>query len=48
MLFLLILGHFLCSVAGSITFSSNLSNFEEEEKMGCTKGVQKVNKNLQK
>ena len=32
MLFLLILGHFWCSVITSVTFSSNLSDFEKNPK----------------
>ena len=35
-LFVLILGHFLCSVETSVIFSSNRSNFENNKKKICT------------
>ena len=48
MLLLLILGHFWCSVVISITFSSNLSNFEKKSKKNKKKPKQipKIYKNL--
>ena len=46
-LFVLILGHFWCSVVTSVTLSSNISNFERKQKI--RKNLKKLNfKNLKK
>ena len=45
-LFVLILGHFECSVVTSLTFSSNLINFEKNPKITKIQNkIQKIQKN---
>ena len=46
MLFWLTLGHFWCSVVTSVTFSSNLSNFEKIQKI--QEKSKKIHKNSNK